>query len=553
MRRFATPFATLLATLLGADAYALETTPTYTPEPVYCADNGRTLCRILPSFIGPDPALASSVGYDGLTNDVTSPANDVQTPFDNMAWQMFVALNWQAATSGSDPKAGLSGAGPAVWQTWSRPEDVFGSPAPACANPDNLPRFNLIAKSDAQHFDEEFLQATGQPLIDENGNWTLFERRLNEVEKEYILSNGLDSLAGQQVFANAGKQVEFPVGAMSVPPTGAPGAIEIKAAWRIIDDSQRAEFFSQRALLDVEGAYVSDGQPLCQEVTLGLVGLHLIQNNGEQGNLLPQFIWASFEHEDNAPFAAKACDATDNGCYTRIAANHCPVAPDQSGTFSFWNAACTAAGVNQPPALQAGQKEYLWQRTPPYAGGYTTQQGDTQCGTQVSHCWQVYELTQQLNTAWRAQLATLGSVFKNYYLIGTNWGGNIEPRSSPVVNGSVPAFLANGTMETYIQADPVNGNCVDCHKNATLAYEKPGSGTQPATTYAAGFSFLLGLATKTCIDIQAGPIWNGGAAGTACPKACGTVDLQWNGQWTTTQPGVMSVCGCCLPAAAKTP
>ena len=545
-------FATFVATTLAASAFAAEPASTYTPAPVYCADNGSTLCKLVPSFIGPDPALASSVGYDGLSNDVTSPANDVQTPFDNMAWQMFVALNW-AAGGGEDAKAGLAGAGPVVWQTWARPEDVFGSPAPSCANPDNLPRFDLIAKSDAQHFDEEFLQATGQPLIDVNGNWTLFERRLNDVEKDYILSNGLDSLAGQQVFASAGKQVEFPIGAMGQPPTGAPGAIEIKAAWRIIDDSQRADFFSQRALLDVEGAYVSDGKPLCQEVTLGLVGLHLIQNNGPQGNLRPQFIWASFEHEDNAPFAAKACDATDNGCYTRIAGNDCPAAADQGGTFSFWNAACAAAGVNQPPVLKTGQKEYLWQRTAPYAGGYTTRQGDTQCGTQVAHCWQVYGLTQQLNTAWRAQLAALGSVFTNYYLIGTNWGGNIEPRSSPVVNGSVPAFLANGTMETYIQADPANGNCVDCHKNATLAYEKPASGTQPATTYDADFSFLLGLATNTCTDVQAGPIWNNGAAGTICPKICGTPGLQWNGQWTTTQPGVMSVCGCCLPAVAKEP
>lgn len=546
-------FITLVVSTFAASALAAEPAPSYVPAPVYCADNSSRLCPIVPSFIGPDPALASSVGYDGLSNHVTSPANDVQTPFDNMAWQMFVALNWQAGAPDPDPKVGLSGAGPAVWQTWSRPEDVFGGPTPTCANPRNLPRFNLIAKSDAQGGDEEFLQATGQPLIDVNGNWTLFERRLNEVEKNYILSQGLDSLAGQQVFARAGKQVEFPSGAMSVPPTGAPGAIEIKAAWRIIDENQRGEFFSQRALLDVEGAYVSDGEPLCQEVTLGLVGLHLIQNNGAQGNLLPQSIWASFEHEDNAPFAAKACDATDNGCYTSIAGNNCPVAADQSGTFSFWNAACAAAGVNQPPVLAAGQKNFIWQRAAPYAGAYTTRQGDAQCGTQVSHCWHVYGLTQQLNTAWRAQLATLGSVFKNYYLIGTNWGGNIEPRSSPVVNGSVPAFLANGTMETYIQADPVNGNCVDCHKNATLAYEKPGSGTQPETTYAADFSFLLGLATKTCTDVQAGPIWNNAAAGTICPETCDTSGLQWNGQWTTTQPGVMSVCGCCLPAAAKTP
>jgi FtsP/CotA-like multicopper oxidase with cupredoxin domain len=47
-------------------------------------------------------------------------------------------------------------------------------------------------------------------------------------------------------------------------------------------------------------------------------------------------------------------------------------------------------------------------------------------------------------------------------------------------------------------------------------------------------------------DVDAGPIWNNSDAQTKCPAACtqkasgGT----WNGQWTTTIPGTMSVCGC---------
>jgi hypothetical protein len=529
--------------------HAADAPSDYVPQPVWCASGGSALCATLPSFIGPDPALDSSVGYSGIGRNIPSFAEDAQTPFDNMAWQMFVALNWQAGQGGGDPKRGLAGSGPALWQTWSRPEDVFGGPPPGCPNPDDLPRFNLIAKSDAQGGDEEFLQATGQPLIDVAGNWTLFERRLNDVEKNYLVGNGLDSLAGQQAFVLSGQQVALPIGEMPGP-AGAPGAIEVKAAWRIIDAADSADYFSQRALLDVEGKYVADGAPLCQEVTLGLVGLHLIQNNGAQGNLRPQFIWASFEHVDNAPFAQAACDPTDPNCYKTIANNACPVADEVSGTFSYWNAACRAAGVNVPPALKSGQQDFVWQRTPPYAGGYTTTQGGVQCGTQVSHCWQVYYLTQQLNTAWRAQLAVLGSPFRHYYLIGTNWGGNVEPDGTQLDNGSVPAFLANGTMETYIQADPQFGNCVGCHQGATLAYTQPGKDPQHPKTFGADFSFLPGLATRTCADLKAGPIWDDGMAQTVCPKTCAPAQLQWNGQWTTTEPGTMSVCGCCLPAGA---
>lgn len=538
--------ATLLAVGFATAASAADPAPTYTPQPVYCADGSGKLCSVVPSFLGPDPAIEKkSFGYQGLSNDVASFDEDVQSPFDNMAWQMFVALNW-SANGGSDPKQGLAGDAPAVWQAWSRPEDVFGGDVASCANPDNLPRFDLIAKSGDQSRDEEFQQATGQPLIDVDGNWTLFERRLNDIEKNYIVGNGLDSLAGQQIFVEAGKTVALPVGDMTKP-NGALGAIEIKAAWRIIEDSEKGDYFSQRALLDIEGEYVADGKPLCQEVTLGLVGLHLIQNNGEFGNLLPQFVWASFEHEDNAPFAAQACDATDPNCYKTIAKNQCPVAEGESGTWSYWNAACRAAGVNQPPTPKLGQKAYLWDRTQPYAGHYTTKQGDALCGTQVSHCWQVYKLTQQLNTAWRAQLAAAGSVFQHYYLIGTNWGGNVEPDGVQLVNGSVPAFMGNGALETYIQADPKIGNCVDCHKGATLAWTGPDP--KHPKNYDADFSFLLGLATKTCADVDAGPIWNNGEAPAACAKACGAVELKWNGQWTTTQPGVMSVCGCCQAPA----
>ncbi len=44
-----------------------------------------------------------------------------------------------------------------------------------------------------------------------------------------------------------------------------------------------------------------------------------------------------------------------------------------------------------------------------------------------------------------------------------------------------------------------------------------------------------------CIAVDAGPIWNQKDAESKCPNVCS--GLKWNGQWTTTQEGVMSVCG----------
>lgn len=521
----------------------------YTPTPVYCADPAISgLCKVIPSFIGADKALLAVNGYQGLSDQVSSADGDAQSPFDNMSWQMFLALNWQAADAGTDPASGLSGKGQVVWQTYARPEDVFGGPSGLCANPRNLPRFNIIAKSGAQGSrDEEFIQATGQPLIDAKGNWTLFERRLNEVEQAYITSKGLDTYAGQQAFVQGGGSVLFPPGDSSST-HGQVGAIELKAAWRIVSAEEAPNYFSMPALIDVQGAYVVGGQALCAEVVLGLVGLHIIQANVAEGALQPKFIWASFEHIDNAPTAEKACNPVDNNCYTSIANNNCP-APADAGNYSFYQQACSSGSkpvpVNTPPQLASGQSAFIWQAQPPYAGLYTTSNDSTQCGTQVARCWQIYDLTQDLNSAWRQQLSSIGSVFAKYQLIGTNWGANIEFEPGKLDNNSVPAFLGNTTMETYIQSNPKVGNCVDCHAFATLAYTSTDSHGK-TQSYDANFSFLLGLATQTtCTDTDAGPIWSNDEAQSVCPKVCSAQELEWNGQWTTTQPGVASVCGCC--------
>lgn len=50
-------------------------------------------------------------------------------------------------------------------------------------------------------------------------------------------------------------------------------------------------------------------------------------------------------------------------------------------------------------------------------------------------------------------------------------------------------------------------------------------------------------------DIQAGPIMSNVEAQTKCPSTCNNYG-GWSGQWTTTKPGVMSVCGCNTPSSS---
>jgi hypothetical protein len=102
------------------------------------------------------------------------------------------------------------------------------------------------------------------------------------------------------------------------------GAIEIKVSWCIIRDRDEARCFHLRALIDVEGRYVADGNPPCTTDTRGLTGLHSIQNGGTDGSPHPAFIRASFEHVGAAPLAAAARDPTDPSCCKGIVRNAPP-------------------------------------------------------------------------------------------------------------------------------------------------------------------------------------------------------------------------------------
>lgn len=53
--------------------------------------------------------------------------------------------------------------------------------------------------------------------------------------------------------------------------------------------------------------------------------------------------------------------------------------------------------------------------------------------------------------------------------------------------------------------------------------------------------FQVGVAQA--FDVRSGPIWNQQDAETKCHKTCRWYG-GWNGQWKTTKAGEMSVCGC---------
>jgi len=521
MRRLHTLLPVIAA--LGSALLIAAAPAPYVPQPAYCYSTTiqgpvtvSPLCPILPGDIGADPALgARSFGYKGIIGRVvTSPAGDIETPFDNLSWQTFVALNWKAGRQNRPAAEGLAGDGARVWQGWNRVSQVFGN-SPVQANCHVLlgeQVFSIASNGNGTPAirNEEYIQAaTGDPAIDVDGNWTLYERRLNGVEIAYLHAPGghkawdLTTAKGQGLFDKVtGNVIDFP--AKGTPPGAPGGAMEIKAAWRILDPAKHAanakRFFITRAVVAVAPDLVFNGAkppaPICAHVELGLVAMHIIQKNPPTKNALkPEWFWSTFEQVDNAPLAKAACDVADPGACGTPNQLQCPAAiPLGAPAYSYYNAAHRDVPTNQPPALLLGGKAFLWNPVPPYALGFLTRAKDgTRVGTQISRCWQIYKLTQQLNTQWQDKLRAIGSVFANYMLVGTQWGGALESATPPAPSigptDAVPNYLSNTTLETYLQTyNQPNGagvgSCVSCHSGANLS-------TNQAVL--SNFSFLPGL------------------------------------------------------------
>jgi hypothetical protein len=177
------------------------------------------------------------------------------------AWKLFLAINCPASKDS---------AGPRIWETWKPVDAVYlrdGSPPDAWEAP-LRPRTLL----DREEID-------GYTLLDKNGRRVLNEIRMNKATFEYIVSRKLYSKAGQLAFMKSStKALNFP-----------PGAMEIKAAWLILDpnDPRSSTYYKVRA------SYVDKVTQQVHQVVVGLASLHI------SSKVLPHWFWTTFEHVDN--------------------------------------------------------------------------------------------------------------------------------------------------------------------------------------------------------------------------------------------------------------
>src|SRR5262249_7254027 len=140
-------------------------------------------------------------------------------------------------------------------------------------------------------------------------------------ELDFIRKYNLNTQAGQEAYLKTqGASVAWPLGSYADTQArtgGEVGAIELKTAWRILDPDREPD--AERRYYAVDGVMVVDkehtqpGQPLTIRAKFGLVGFHIIQRTSGPQKQPQDWMWATFEHVDNAPTAANAREPTDIG------------------------------------------------------------------------------------------------------------------------------------------------------------------------------------------------------------------------------------------------
>jgi hypothetical protein len=396
------------------------------------------------------PTLSSTVPTE-LELDPNKPVVEDNRPFfDFFSWQSFIALNWPAQTGGDQRGAPLPPNAPptflqannsgtstvsVVWDTWRTDAELFpstGAPPPwndpsAGRTFKRFGKSNEVAGLTAVNQDlslSDLLEATDNPLIDQNHFYTRFGINFNEIEYSWIREKQW------YIKENIPNPATLPV-----------NSLEIKSAWRPMVTKadpnkpwQKVDDLSRYYVVD---AVIPDACDPTKTTTvkMGLVGLHIIQKTKR----FPEWVWSTFEQVDNV--------STDAASGIRPSYNNGTDQPPAPNGYSYMPPdnplVCNEAQrvpvqvvrLDAIPTTPAGSAKYL-------PDGVSTQgMNKTYQNLMKGTVWQYYQL---VRTQWPSD----PSSFKV---------GGTYPQDA---GKPFPDEAANLTMETYSQK---NNSCMQCH------------------------------------------------------------------------------------------
>jgi hypothetical protein len=381
-----------------------------------------------------------------LPADVCIPNNftDVATDyFDDYSWRAFIALVWPAAGPHRglpDESAKLTAPGTRVFETWKSLWEVFhpdGSAPTAAFDAWDQPANNACAAT-AGFGDVVIASNTGldelaqfgpgdlqPPLVAQNGRYVRTQTLYNQTAYDFIV---------QSKFYLRSKLPQVPTPRPAEPVMRFPDrSVVLKAAWLDLDGftpAQKSRYYARKVILK------DAGTGKCSTVTMGLVGLHIVQKTASR----PQWIWSTFEHVDNVP----------------------PARPGAPGLFAFHNGGPDAPPTENPLPLNPLQKEPV----KPYN---VTRAAESPIHPKTAYTNLIYERMLR------------GTIWENYQLVMTQWprveGEQSRPlpeslsgdasHTFPGLGSASGSAFANITMETFGQVRP-QVSCMNCHNQARM-------------------------------------------------------------------------------------
>jgi hypothetical protein len=425
-----------------------------------------------------------------IGDSTKSPLENRQRGFDFYSWLTFIALNSPADGRGIEKSSPDT---KTKWEDMSNFKQLLDVmlpggkaskwedakvPPPGCRS-QYKPGMMVIDMIE-ETFNQPF--KTG-PLIDQQGNYALFDILMNRQTFDYIQEHGLYSKAEQMSEKNSELKVDFPAGRND--PTqaagGDPGSVILKVSWKVLDSvKDKRKFHTIEALVSMPRSHNQKSEPPCLRKTLGLVGFHVMHKTRSR----LQWIWTSFEHVDNVPEEEEVRSGK------------------LKASYNFYNPSCSIAKcpVNQTPPRP-------WD--PTYANGLKFR---SSFRSQITRTIPLTDDTKKMNKQFQDILAN--TVWKNYMLLSTQWPSAFpcaEKRADPAGPGSepntdfekqpdmtcapAPTYLANSTLETYSQgSEPLaSSSCMACHGNA-VSYQQRTPGNQLFNQ--SDFTFMLEKAEK---------------------------------------------------------
>jgi hypothetical protein len=424
-----------------------------------------------------------------------------QMDADCFGWAEFIALNWPTSGSSFGNPGDLSAV---QWETYmdagsmyppngQKPPPWGGSagntePIPsACASQDNVraeshgelrvlrSASKLVSSTGDRSFNFQQAAPENAPawLGAQNGTNVWYEVLVNQDIYNYVVANQFYNATMQQTLVNNGQgsPIVFPKGALSGSPVG---AIELKAAWMEVPGYNPSAPGKWNKYKLSKAVVVGPTNNQCRNVTVALVGLHIIHKTGSQ----PTWAWATFEHVDDVPGAnqtSDCCNFNSTSCQPR--------------KVTVSDSTCLGPNMQSPVTVSCTPNT-----SPPYYLGVGC---PAPVPLQITRTATLDSNANNVNaTAWKAIKGTYSSsVFQYYQLADVLWSTNATqdpttPQKVPLnpaslTSGNPNTLVFNVTLESYFQ----NSKCTDCHRYANIA---PSSANLP---WDGDFSFALGTAT----------------------------------------------------------